>query len=761
MKPKLVEKSPDDGQRYRKIFDAAVDSMVIVDVNGTIIDANNAYCRMYGYSLNELKGKQIRDLIHPDHSTIFTECLREVDLSGRAKKTEIMDVRKDGRTFPIDIYAVRIHYEGGPFYLGIVRDITERRQADVALRESEKHYRAILETIEEGYWESDLDGNLTFFNDSMSRILGYSREELLGMVYKQVTDEENAEILAQALGRGFNTGRPSRGIEYEVVRKDGKKRYLESSVSPIRDSGGQPVGFRGVLRDVTEKKLIGRDLIETKNFLQSIFDSSIDGVSTTDLDGNIIFCSLKMLEMLGYDREDIIGKKVHQFYGEGIDEARAIMKELRERRELREHEMQLLRKDGSTIDINLSASFLKDEKGEVVGTLGMFRDITDRKTLEAQFRQAQKMESLGTLAGGIAHDFNNLLMGILGNASIMLLDIDSEHPHYERLKSIEQHVQNGAGLTRQLLGFARAGRYEVRPADLNDIIQKSSAMFARTKKEIRIHSKYQEGIWSVEVDHGQIEQALVNLYVNAWQAMRGGGDLYLETDNTWLDEAFVEPYNVEPGRYVNLTVTDTGVGMDEATKQRIFDPFFTTKEMGRGTGLGLASVYGIIKNHGGIIVVHSKKGLGSTFNIYLPVSEKAVVGKKEFEKEILKGSETILLVDDEDLILDIGQEILQTLGYNVLTARGGKKALEMVSKGHIPFPDLIILDMIMPGMGGGEVYNRMKEINPGAKVLLSSGYSIDDRATEILNRGCNGFIQKPFSVEQLSQYIREILDREQ
>ncbi len=389
---------------------------------------------------------------------------------------------------------------------------------------------------------------------------------------------------------------------------------------------------------------------------------------------------------------------------------------------------------------------------------GVLRDVTEQERLEQQLQQARKMEAIGSLAGGIAHDFNNLLMGIQGNASLMLLHVNTSHPHYEKLKNIEKYVENGADLTKQLLGFARGGKYEVQPTDPNDLVKKSSDMFGRTKKEISIHPKYQEGIWTVEVDRGQIEQVLLNLYVNAWQAMPGGGELYLQTENVMLDEDDVKLYDVALGKYVKISLADTGVGMDETTQRRIFDPFFTTKEMGRGTGLGLASAYGIIQNHGGFINVYSEKGVGTTFNIYLPASEKEVMEDKIVSEEVLKGTETVLLVDDEEMITEAGGELLAEMGYRVLIARSGKEAIELYKKNREEI-DLVILDMIMPVTGGGETYDRLKEANPDTKVLLSSGYSINGEASEILDRGCNGFIQKPFNVKKLSQKIREILDK--
>ena len=341
----------------------------------------------------------------------------------------------------------------------------------------------------------------------------------------------------------------------------------------------------------------------------------------------------------------------------------------------------------------------------------------------------------------------------------MLLEMDDNEPQYERLKTIEKHVRLGADLTKQLVGFARGGKYEVKPTDINELIKNSSEMFGRTKKEITIRTVYQKDIWSVEADQGQIEHVLLNLYVNAWQAMTGPGHLYVETENVVLDEYYVKPYTVKPGRYVKIAVTDTGVGMDKETQQRIFEPFFTTKEMGRGTGLGLASVYGIIKNHGGYINVYSEKNEGTTFRIYLPVSEKEISEENKLAEKALKFTGTLLLVDDEDIIIDVGEQMLKTLGYEVLVARGGNEAIEIYTNNRDKV-DMVILDMIMPDMGGGETYDRLKEINPDIKVLLSSGYSINEKANGILGRGCNGFIEKPFDLRQLTKKIREILDKE-
>ena len=516
-------------------------------------------------------------------------------------------------------------------------------------------------------------------------------------------------------------------------------------------------------KETVEPKGAEEALEESEERYRTLFEDSRDAIYITTREGKFIDANQSAFDLLGYSREEMVALNARQLYVNAINGGR-FQKEIEQKGFVRDYEVKLRKKDGTEIECLFNVSVRRAPEGSILAYQGIIRDITERKRaeeekrkLETQFQQAQKMEALGTLAGGIAHDFNNLLMGIQGNTALILYDTDSSHLHYEKLKSIEELVQNGAQLTRQLLGFSRRGKYQVKPTDINELIRKSSDMFGRTKKEITIHTKYQEGIWPVEVDRGQIEQVLLNLFVNAWQAMPGKGELYLETENVTLTETYIKPYQVNPGKYVKISVTDTGVGIDKKTQQRIFDPFFTTKEMGRGTGLGLASAYGIVKNHSGIINVYSEKRKGTTFTIYLPISEKKVRQEKALPEEILEGSETILLVDDEDFIITVGSQILKKLGYEALTASSGRAAID-VYKANKDKIDMVILDMIMPEMGGGDTYDRIKEINPAVKVLLSTGYSIDGQAKDILDRGCHGFIQKPFNIKGLSQKIRDILD---
>jgi PAS domain S-box-containing protein len=470
--------------------------------------------------------------------------------------------------------------------------------------------------------------------------------------------------------------------------------------------------------------------------------------------------------MFGYaSLEEMLGKPIGTVFYHHPGDRDIFLAALKESGFVSDFEEILRKRDGTSIHVSVSSQYCYDKKGDVAGVEGVVRDLTERKRaekereqLQAQLNQARKMESIGILAGGIAHNFNNILMGIQGRTSLMMFDKAPGDPDWEHLKGIEEYVKNAVELTRDLLGFARGGKYEVRPTDLNALVRHESMRFGRTKREIRIHGKYEKGLWTVEVDRSQLQQALLNLYVNAWQAMPAGGDIYVLTENITVAEEETESGEIPPGPYVRLSVTDTGVGMDEATVEKIFDPFFSTRDTGQGSGLGLSSVYGIVRNHGGFIEVHSEMGSGTTFTLYLPASEKKVE-ERETEtngREIQHGRGTVLVVDDEEMIVEVDKRMLEKLGYRVLAARSGPEALDLFekNKGDI---DLVILDMVMPGMGGGETFERMKEMDGDVVVLLSSGYSMDEQAKEILARGCAGFIQKPFSIEDLSHKVRGAL----
>lgn len=386
------------------------------------------------------------------------------------------------------------------------------------------------------------------------------------------------------------------------------------------------------------------------------------------------------------------------------------------------------------------------------------RATHEREGLQSQLAHAQKMEAVGTLAGGIAHDFNNILGGILGTLSLLDHEGGEAGPHHSDFQEMMAMVGRGVDLTRQLLGFARRGKYDVRPLDLARVVEETSTMFGRTRSDITIQIEAAPRLPAVLMDHAQLEQVLLNLLVNAGQAMPEGGQVRLCASSVELSPANVAPHAVAPGRFVKLTITDTGVGIDPTTQARIFEPFFTTKRPGQGTGLGLASVYGIIKNHAGFITLESALGRGTTFSLFLPATPLATDEAEAPPVAIQRGSGTILVVDDEKMIVDVVARVLKSIGYDVLTASGGRQAVELM-RTHREKISLVILDMVMPDMNGRQTYDAMQEIAPGTKVLISTGYSINGQAQEILARGCNDFLQKPFDAASLSAKVREILSR--
>jgi len=384
-------------------------------------------------------------------------------------------------------------------------------------------------------------------------------------------------------------------------------------------------------------------------------------------------------------------------------------------------------------------------------------EIAERKNLEKQLLQAQKIEAIGTMAAGIAHDFNNILSGIQGNASIALLDLEKNNTFYNKFKDIESYSSSGMELTRQLLDFASAETSDPEPTDINQLVNDTANMFCRTRKELRLHIDHTNIKKIIEADTGQIRQAIINLLVNAWQAMPRGGDITIATKDVTKKEMGATPYTIHSKEFIKLSITDSGIGIEPALISKIFDPFFTTKKRGKGTGLGLSSVYGIIKSHHGHISIDSQPGHGTTFNLYLPVSHKQTAGILQPDDSVVTGSETILIIDDEPDILEIGKEMLEVLGYQVHSILDGEGAIEFFTR-HKDAIHLVILDMVMPGMNGEQVYDSLVEINPDIKVLISSGYSQSGPAERILTKGCNGFIQKPFKIQLLSQAVRKVLN---
>lgn len=499
---------------------------------------------------------------------------------------------------------------------------------------------------------------------------------------------------------------------------------------------------------------------ESERQYRALYESSRDGYARSDLAGRILECNTIFEKMVGYSKDELAAltyKDITPQQWQAAEQA-IIQSEVMTRGYSPIFEKELIRKNGAVFPIEIRIHLLHDADGKPAGFWAFVRDITEKDKLQQQLQQAQKLEAIGTLAGGIAHDFNNLLMGIQGNVSLALTDVRENPNAYEKLANIEGYIRDATQLTKQLLGIGRGGKYEPKPTHLNVLIEKCTGLFGRTRKEIQIEKHLHSELDTVVADRGQIEQVLLNLFVNAAQAMPAGGRLTITTEVMTMGAEAVGARPLQAGRYVLIRVQDTGIGMDKSIQERIFDPFFTTKGRGRGTGLGLSSAYGIIANHNGFIEVDSEVGAGSVFTIYLPASDEAVESREsESTDDILMGKETVLLVDDEEVVLEVGQALLDALGYTVIPARSGRDAVETYRKEGNAV-DIVILDLIMPDMSGAQVYNELKNMNPDIKVMLSSGYSRDGQAEEILQRGCQGFIQKPFTINLLSQTLRRILD---
>ncbi|NPU83666.1 MAG: PAS domain S-box protein [Syntrophaceae bacterium] len=744
-------------EQYRGLLDKANEGFFILQ-DGKFVFVNQRMAEILGSTVSELEGFPFNGNVWPeDREYVVATYWKRVKGEDVPALYEFRVIGAGGK--PVWTYlsaTARLQWKGKPATVYLLTDISERKRAEEALRQSESRYRTIFENTGTAIIVVEDDTTISFANTEFEKLSGYARHEIEGRKSwtEFVIPQHLERMIAQHRLRRVDGGASQKYYEFRFIDKDGGIKDIALSVDVIP---GTKTSIASLL-NITDRKQAEEALRKSEERFRALSENAPDIIYTMDLTGAITYANPSWKFVLGHDPEEIIGRYFTEFTREEDQKAyRRLFKSLRdEMQTVTNHIGVMLTRDGRERVFNMNSAFNRDSDGCVTGVIGTLKDVTEGMEIEKKLNQAQRMEAIGTLAGGIAHDFNNLLMGIQGYASLMLLDLEPSHPHYERVRRIEEQVKSGTDLTRQLLGLARGGRYEVKPSDMNDIVNKTSDMFGRTKKEISIYRKYAEDLWSVEVDRGQMDQVFMNLYVNAWQAMPGGGEIFLETENLILEDEKTVPYAARPGKYVKITVADTGSGMDEKTRERIFDPFFTTKSMGRGTGLGLATVYGIIKGHGGMIHVESEPGQGTTFMLYIPASEEEVVKEKTETGAVRGGRETILLADDEAIVLDVTRDLLESLGYHVYVAGGGQEAVAayMEKKDEI---DLVILDMIMPGMSGGETFDRLREVNPEVRILLSSGYSINGQAQDILDRGCNGFLQKPFHLEQLSGKVREIL----
>ncbi len=648
--------------------------------------------------------------------------------------------------------------------------------AQKEISQSHRKYLDLFDFAPIGYFLVDTNGVLQEINLTAADMLNRPRNSVNEKPFFVYIERGHRPGFERHL-RSIWTGEPS-STEVVLIQKGGSRLPVELFSVPVSDEEGNIVQCRITATDISKRWQAEEELKASESRLHSIVKTIPDIVYRLDRNGMINFIS-EGIRRYGYHPEEMLGQPMLRLvHPEDRNTAVHRIDEQRTgHRSTNGLELRLLAKadtspsDGE--DEEPERYFLVNAEGlytdgggdrrQFIGTQGIAHDITKRKhsenerrKLEAELHQMRKMEAIGTLAGGIAHDFNNLLMGIQGSASLLRMGNQDEKLNRQCLENIEECVKRGSELTRQLLGFAKSGKYNVQAIDINAVVADTVQLFARTHKALKLRQDLDKNLWVVNADRGQLEQVMLNLLINADQAMPEGGQIRLLTENIASTSQQLKRMGLGGDRYIRIMVEDTGIGMDPEILARIFEPFFTTKQLGRGTGLGLASAYGIIKNHGGTIDVDSTPGSGSRFCVYLPASDGTVTAEDKTPQGILQGKGTILLVDDEEIIIGVGAQMLMRLGYRVITARGGKEAVEIYDQSHAEI-DLVILDMIMPEMSGFETYHQLKAINPHIKALLASGFSYRGQASEIAAKDGQVFIQKPFDLVQLSHKIAALL----
>jgi two-component system, cell cycle sensor histidine kinase and response regulator CckA len=652
-----------------------------------------------------------------------------------------------------------------------VRDITAELEAENALRESEQKSRLLVKNIPAVVFKGYSDWSLDFVDDKIEELTGYSKEEFNAkrMKWRDLILPEDLDGVKKTFLQALKTTK-SYIREYRIRHKSGQIVWIQALGQIFLDEQGQIESVGGVFFDISDRKQAEADLQESEKRYRLLAENVTDVIWIMDLDLKLTYISPAVKLLTGYRVEEYLPLTLEQLMtpasqevarnalaeelalenGDSPDSARPIIVEL-----------ELCRQDGSTVWVEAKTTFLRDTEGRPVGLLGVTRDITVRRKLEDQLRQAQKMEVVGRLAGGVAHDFNNLLTAILGYSEL-LLDFLAEHdPLRQDVAEIKKAGERGALLTRQLLAFSRRQILQPKLLDLNLVLENMGNILKRViGEDIELSLQAGRNLGRVMADPGQIEQVVMNLAVNARDAMPQGGKLTLETANITLDAAYVRLHaKVQPGAYVMLAVTDNGCGMSAETRRCIFEPFFTTKEVGKGTGLGLSTVYGIITQSGGYIWVYSEPGRGATFKIYLPQDEAAqdaaMPGQLTIDSH--RGQETVLLVEDEDVVRQIAQRILQRSGYTVLAARNGQEALKVCAQ-HPDLIHLLLTDLVMPNMNGMELAKQAAVLRPSLKVLFMSGYAENAVVNHIAGDQGAVYIQKPFEAQILTRRIRQLLD---
>lgn len=616
-------------------------------------------------------------------------------------------------------------------------------------------YQQILNLAPAVIYVKDGRGRYLFINRHFESLSGLSADQVLGRTDYELFLKEVADNAYNNDRKVFESGLPVEIEEFGPV--SGNMHTFLSAKFPLYDEERRVTAICGISTDINARKEIERSLKESEERFRVAMEANPDPVLLCDPEPRVVYCNPAFERVFGWTRNECEGRPMVKFIPEANrHELSALSETLFNHKTLPITETRLLTKDNRQLSVEITGGVYDGEDGEPIGCILNIRDISVQKQLQKQIQRTRRLESLNRLAGGIAHNFNNLLNSIQFSAELIRLDSAPILSIKENLSNIFNCINRGAELIQQLLGMARNGKYAPAPLDINENILNCLEPFSHDACEIKINLNLEKRVWQIEADRQQIHMVLTSLFNRAWQAMPRGGRLFVSSENVTFNETTAELHNLMPGRYIKISVSDTGIALDHYTQNHIFDPFHTDLSLADGKGLGLASAYGITRNHGGNITLESIQGKGTTFHIYLPVIEspklvqvdKAIPGKRK--------SQTVLLVDDEKIVAQTEAAMLEKIGFEVLVAYNAETALETFADQREKV-ELVLLDMIMPGSSGEEIFRELKVIDPHVKIILCSGYSIHGEASHIMAQGCDGFLQKPFSLEKLSAKIREVI----